>query len=96
MADPDPDDEVEIAKVAGNIHVAINLLHPKLTLFLKASIPGIKKLDFNQSLDILRQNKDKFFPDAEVRKSLHLKLQRAKNVRNKYSHQVWNCILWAH
>ena len=56
-------------------------------MFLKAKIPEIKKMDFNGSLITLRQNVELFFLDHEVRSSLHSKLERARVIRNKYSHQ---------
>ena len=85
---PDPNDEVEIAKVAASVQFAISLLHQKITQLLKSMVPDIEKLDFNQSLDFLRKNQDQFFLDPKVRQSLVAKLQRARKVRNKYSHQV--------
>ena len=84
----DPDDEFQTAKAAGNVQFAINLLHQKLTQLIKSVMPDVKKLDFSQSLDFIRKNRDQFFPDFEAKKSLDSKVQRARNIRNKYSHQV--------
>ena len=79
--------EIKSAKAAGEIQFAINLLNHRLVQLIQLKLPDKEKTDFNQSLRTISQNDKLFFPNPEEQSGLKKKFERAREIRNQYSHQ---------
>ena len=79
--------EIKSAKAAGEIQFAINLLNHRLVQLIQLKLPDKEKTDFNQSLRTISQNVKLFFPNPEEQSGLKKKFERAREIRNQYSHQ---------
>jgi TPR repeat protein len=88
--------EIKSAKAAGQIQFAINLLNQRLVKFIHSKVPDNEKSDFNKSLRIIHQNAKLFFPNPQGQSGLKNKLERARKIRNQYSHQDFDLNRFEH
>ena len=79
--------EIKSAEAAGQIQFAINLLNQKLVTLIQSKLPQKERSDFSQSLRTILHNAKIFFPNPEDQNGLQKKFERAREIRNQYSHQ---------
>jgi TPR repeat protein len=88
--------EIKSAEAAGQIQFAINLLNQRLVQLIQSKLPGKEKSDFNQSLRTIHQNAKTFFPKREDQNGIQKKFDRARQIRNQYSHQDFDLNRFEH
>jgi tetratricopeptide (TPR) repeat protein len=88
--------DIKSAAAAGQIQFAINLLNQRLVTFIQSKLPENPKTDFNQSLRTIHQNEKIFFPNSEDQEGLKKKFERAREIRNRYSHQNFDLNRFEH
>ncbi|KAF0716619.1 Aste57867_2748 [Aphanomyces stellatus] len=89
-------DEEEIAAATASVQLAVSLLHGRLVKVIRANLPSTPKQDFNNALVTIEKHASLIFDRSIDLEHLSLKLRRAKDVRNKYSHQEFDVADFEH
>ncbi len=91
----------ENAEKAAEVLFAVNFLQQTFVQIIRDKVPSYNKkvvhLDFNQCLGVLLTHKETIFTGSSQSKtSIRKLLDRARNVRNTYSHQSFNAARHQH